>query len=70
MLHSLRVGAARSVHYSSDGEYLAIGLKNGEFLLLNASNLKLISKKRDRNKSIADIRLVGLFHETSGLSIT
>ncbi|XP_064621338.1 echinoderm microtubule-associated protein-like 6 [Lineus longissimus] len=56
MLHSLRVGPARSAHYSSDGEYLAIGLKNGEFLLLNANNLKLISKKRDRNKSIADIR--------------
>ncbi|XP_074647902.1 echinoderm microtubule-associated protein-like 6 [Tubulanus polymorphus] len=56
MLHKLNTGAARSVCFSPDGEYLAAGLKNGEFLLLNATNLKLIAKKRDRNKAINDVR--------------
>lgn len=35
---------------------LAIGLNSGEFLVINANTLKLVVRKRDRGKSILDIR--------------
>nr|XP_020441832.1 echinoderm microtubule-associated protein-like 6 isoform X2 [Monopterus albus] len=48
--------AARCVSYSTDGEMLAVGMRNGEFLLLLANSLKMWAKKRDRSAAIQDIR--------------
>ncbi len=57
LLNKVCVGfAARCVSYSADGEMLAGGLKNGEFLLLLANSLKIWAKKRDRSVAIQDIR--------------
>ncbi len=57
LLNKVCVGfAARCVSYSADGEMLAVGLKNGEFLLLLANSLKIWAKKRDRSVAIQDIR--------------
>ena len=49
-------GAIRSCGFSADGDFLAIGMKNGEFHVLKAANLQLLSKKRDRNKAVSDIK--------------
>ncbi|XP_061915415.1 echinoderm microtubule-associated protein-like 6 isoform X1 [Entelurus aequoreus] len=48
--------AAVSVSFSWDGEMLAVGMKNGEFLLLFSNSLKVWAKKRDRGAAIQDIR--------------
>ncbi|KAM3606890.1 uncharacterized protein V6R79_025142 [Siganus canaliculatus] len=57
LLNKVCVGhAARCVSYSADGEMLAVGMKNGEFLLLLANSLKMWAKKRDRSAAIQDIR--------------
>ncbi|KAM4730013.1 echinoderm microtubule-associated protein-like 6 isoform 3-T3 [Anableps anableps] len=57
LLNKVCVGhAARCVSYSSDGEMLAVGMKNGEFLLLLSNSLKMWTKKRDRSASLQDIR--------------
>uniref|UniRef100_A0A673BND2 EMAP like 6 n=1 Tax=Sphaeramia orbicularis TaxID=375764 RepID=A0A673BND2_9TELE len=57
LLNKVCVGhAARCVSYSADGEMLAVGMKNGEFLLLLANSLKMWAKKRDRSAGIQDIR--------------
>ena len=52
------MGEARSVHISADGEMLAVGLKNGGFVVLNANNFKLWGQRRDRGQMINDIRFV------------
>ena len=54
------MGQARSVAYSPDGEMIAVGLKNGEFMVLLANGLKVWGKRRDRAGSINDVRLVGV----------
>ena len=46
----------RSVCVSPDGELVAAGCKNGEFMILNISNLKTVAKKRDRKQAVQDIR--------------
>lgn len=57
LLNKVCVGhAARCVSYSADGDMLAVGMKNGEFLLLLAISLKMWAKKRDRSAAIQDIR--------------
>lgn len=57
LLNKVCVGhAARCASYSSDGEMLAVGMKNGEFLLLLSNSLKIWTKKRDRSASLQDIR--------------
>ncbi|XP_037543112.1 echinoderm microtubule-associated protein-like 6 isoform X2 [Nematolebias whitei] len=57
LLNKVCVGhAARCVSYSADGEMLAVGMKNGEFLLLLSNTLKMWAKKRDRSSSLQDIR--------------
>ncbi|XP_033734062.1 echinoderm microtubule-associated protein-like 6 [Pecten maximus] len=52
----LDIGAARSAAFSVDGEMLAVGLKNGEFVVLLTNGLKLWGKRRDRAGAINDIR--------------
>ncbi|TDH01611.1 hypothetical protein EPR50_G00182120 [Perca flavescens] len=57
LLNKVCVGhAAQCVSYSADGDMLAVGMKNGEFLLLLANTLKMWAKKRDRSVAIQDIR--------------
>ena len=56
MINRARVGEARSAHISADGEMLAVGLKNGGFVVLNANNFKLWGQHRDRGQMINDIR--------------
>uniref|UniRef100_A0A3P9B4X6 Uncharacterized protein n=1 Tax=Maylandia zebra TaxID=106582 RepID=A0A3P9B4X6_9CICH len=47
LLNKVCVGhAARCVSYSADGEMLAVGMKNGEFLLLLSNSLKIFSPDR------------------------
>lgn len=64
-------GPVRSVAYSPDGEKIAVGMKNGEFIILNASSLQVLGKKRDRHQAIHDLRFACLeasFH--IGISMT
>ncbi|XP_072031189.1 echinoderm microtubule-associated protein-like 6 isoform X3 [Amphiura filiformis] len=57
MINKAVIGSpARSCAYSPDGEMLAVGMKNGEFLLLTLATMAVWGKKRDRNKAIQDIR--------------
>ncbi|KAG2457729.1 EMAL5 protein, partial [Polypterus senegalus] len=57
MLNKVNVGhAARTVCYSPGGDMVAIGMKNGEFIILLVTSLKIWGKKRDRRSAIHDIR--------------
>lgn len=56
LVGKLTVSAARSVAFSLDGELIAVGCKNGEFLVFSANELKLLGKRRDRSGAINDIR--------------
>ncbi|XP_047458383.1 echinoderm microtubule-associated protein-like 6 isoform X2 [Mugil cephalus] len=57
LMNKVSVGhAACCVSYSADGEMLAVGMKNGEFLLFLTNSLKMWTKKRDRSGAIQDIR--------------
>ena len=56
MLGNMHVGPARSVDISPDGEMIAVGLKDGSFNIINATNFKLWGKKRDRGQMINDVR--------------
>ncbi|XP_045677967.1 echinoderm microtubule-associated protein-like 5 isoform X1 [Phyllostomus hastatus] len=57
MLNKVTLGlAARAVSYSPEGDMVAIGMKNGEFIVLLVSSLKIWGKKRDRRCPIHDIR--------------
>ena len=48
--------AARSAAFSPDGELLAVGLKNGTFVVLKAADLKTVAQKRDRHQAVQDVR--------------
>lgn len=57
LLNKVSVGrAARCMSFSGDGEMLAVGLKNGEFLVLLTNSLKVWTKRRDRSTAIQDLR--------------
>ncbi|XP_004681693.1 PREDICTED: echinoderm microtubule-associated protein-like 5 isoform X1 [Condylura cristata] len=57
LLNKVNLGhAARTVCYSPAGDLVAIGMKNGEFIILLVSSLKIWGKKRDRRCAIHDIR--------------
>ncbi|KAG6934966.1 echinoderm microtubule associated protein like 5, partial [Chelydra serpentina] len=57
MLNKVSLGhAARTVSYSPEGDMVAIGMKNGEFIILLVTSLKIWGKKRDRRSAIQDIR--------------
>lgn len=60
LLNKVNLGhAARCAAYSPDGEMVAIGMKNGEFIILLVNSLKVWGKKRDRKSAIQDIRYFG-----------
>lgn len=68
LLNKVNLGhAARCAAYSPDGEMVAIGMKNGEFVILLVNSLKVWGKKRDRKSAIQDIRYVSEWAEP-GLS--
>ena len=50
--------AARSAAFSPAGELLAVGLKNGAFVVLKTADLKTVAQKRDRHQAIQDVRWV------------
>ncbi|XP_029642851.1 echinoderm microtubule-associated protein-like 6 [Octopus sinensis] len=52
----LHVGPVRAVAYSPAGDLIAVGLKNGEFILLNSEDMNFWGKKRDRSASVNDLR--------------
>lgn len=57
MLNKVNLGhPARTVSYSPEGDMVAIGMKNGEFIILLVASLKIWGKKRDRRSPIQDIR--------------
>ncbi|CAB1335195.1 unnamed protein product, partial [Coregonus sp. 'balchen'] len=57
MLNKVNLGhPARAVAYSPEGDMVAIGMKNGEFIILLVTSLKIWGKKRDRRSPIQDIR--------------
>lgn len=57
MLNKVNLGhPACTVCYSPEGDMVAIGMKNGEFIILLVASLKIWGKKRDRRCSIQDIR--------------
>ncbi|KAL8169066.1 UNVERIFIED_CONTAM: Echinoderm microtubule-associated protein-like 5 [Gekko kuhli] len=57
MMNKVSLGhAARTVSYSPEGDMVAIGMKNGEFIILLVNSLKIWGKKRDRRSAIQDIR--------------
>lgn len=49
-------GAVRCCCFSPDGDYLGIGLKTGEFHIVDGNTLKSLTKKRDRNQSVTEMR--------------
>ncbi|KAJ6667049.1 hypothetical protein lerEdw1_019052 [Lerista edwardsae] len=58
LLNKVNLGhAAQCAAYSPDGEMVAIGMKNGEFIILLVNSLKVWGKKRDRKSAIQDIRI-------------
>ncbi|KAJ8309461.1 hypothetical protein KUTeg_014335 [Tegillarca granosa] len=59
LVAKLEVGPARSVGFSADGDMIAVGLKNGEFIVLQTNGLKLWGRKRDRSGSINDVSTLG-----------
>ena len=48
--------SARSADFSPDGAYVAVGMSNGEFLVLSAADLSVASRRRDRSKTIEAVR--------------
>ena len=57
MLKMLKLdGPARSAAFSPEGDLMAVGMKNGEFILLDCTNLKILARKRDRGQAIQDLR--------------
>ncbi|XP_033874936.2 echinoderm microtubule-associated protein-like 6 isoform X2 [Acipenser ruthenus] len=57
LLNKVSLGnGAKCAGYSPDGEMVAVGMKNGEFIIFVVNSLKVWGKKRDRNAAIQDIR--------------
>lgn len=56
LLGRLEVGAAKSASFSADGEMVAVGLKNGEVIVLSVNGMKLWGKRRDRSGAISDVK--------------
>ena len=57
MMHMAQFQAAiRCACYSPTGDVIAIGLKGGEFYIIEGNTLKVLAKKRDRNKSLTQIK--------------
>ena len=48
--------SARSTAISPDGQLVAVGQTNGEFILFSYSDLSVLAQKRDRSKTVAAVR--------------
>mmetsp|Transcript_15033 Transcript_15033/g.25736 ORF Transcript_15033/g.25736 Transcript_15033/m.25736 type:complete len:637 (+) Transcript_15033:128-2038(+) len=48
--------AARSVHYSPDASQLAVGLKDGSFVVLSLPDLGQILLRKDRKEEVSDLK--------------
>ena len=46
----------RSADFSPDGSLVAVGMTNGEFVLLLTKDFSIMARKRDRSKTIQAIR--------------
>ncbi|XP_075452066.1 echinoderm microtubule-associated protein-like 6 isoform X3 [Ascaphus truei] len=58
LLNKVSLGhAACCAAYSANGEMVAIGMKNGEFVILLVNSVKVWGKKRDRKAAVQDIRI-------------
>lgn len=57
LLNKVSLGhPAKCTAYSPSGEMVAIGMENGEFIMLLVNSLTVWGKKRDRSVAIQDIR--------------
>ncbi|XP_077381857.1 echinoderm microtubule-associated protein-like 6 isoform X7 [Festucalex cinctus] len=57
LLNKVSVGhPAKCASYSPNGEMLAIGMDNGEFVVLLVNSLAVWGKKRDRSAAVHDVR--------------
>uniref|UniRef100_A0AAY4ASC1 Echinoderm microtubule-associated protein-like 6 n=1 Tax=Denticeps clupeoides TaxID=299321 RepID=A0AAY4ASC1_9TELE len=57
LLNKVSLGhPAKCTAYSPNGEMVAIGMENGEFIVLLVNSLTVWGKKRDRSVAIQDIR--------------
>lgn len=71
MLNKVNLGyVVRIVCYSFEGDMVVIGMKNGEFIILLVSFLKIWGKKRDRRCVIYDIRLVNKWNSIFGIFLS
>ncbi|XP_036071655.1 echinoderm microtubule-associated protein-like 6 isoform X3 [Oryzias melastigma] len=60
LLNKVSLGhPAKCTSYSPNGEMVSIGMETGEFIVLLVNSLTIWGKKRDRNVSIQDIRILG-----------
>ena len=56
MINKMAVGPARSADYSPDGEMVAVGLKNGGFVIITLATFRVWGQRRDRGSMINVIR--------------
>lgn len=47
---------ASSADISPSGNLVAVGLHNGEFIIMNFADLTIVAHKRDRSKKIEALR--------------
>ena len=47
---------ARCVGYSSDGSHLAVGFKDGSFVVLDAATLKVVASFQHRKQEVSDVK--------------
>ena len=52
------IGPSRAVHHSDKGEWLAVGLNNGSFMVISTASYKCIAKKRDRGSMVTVVKWV------------
>ncbi|KAL5463172.1 hypothetical protein EMCRGX_G032049 [Ephydatia muelleri] len=59
----------RSADFSPDGSMVAVGMTNGEFVLLLTKDFSIVAKKRDRSKTIQAIRFSPLLEGKFSLAV-
>ena len=57
MVRRIQLSAgSRACAFSNDGNQIAIGMNNGEIMLIDVVAIKVLQKKRDRSAAIYDVR--------------